>query len=287
MNNNQIDQESNSNEIIVVNDNQLSKNNSIMPLDAQALIAQAIDKNTSIETMERLLAMRRELKAEAAKDAYFQALAIFQSKCPIIRKKRPVYDKEGNLRYKRADLEDIVSQVKKLLLECGFSYTIKTKQDKESVTAICISHHRFGHEESTSFTCPIDNKAYMNIAQKAASALTFAKRYAFCDAFGIITADEDDDGESSSKKQKPKIQNQIKKQQTNSISEENRALYGALMALLQEKENNIVLFVEKEKIENKNKADAVLNNYEKLKELYKIINKIAQERRATIKNNKL
>src|SRR3990167_3791525 len=33
----------------------------------------------------------------------------------------------------------------------------------------------------------------MNAAQKVASALTYAKRYAFCNAFGILTGDADDD----------------------------------------------------------------------------------------------
>ena len=40
---------------------------------------------------------------------------------------------------------------------------------------------------------PIDKDGFMNTPQKFASALTYAKRYAFCNAFGILTADEDDD----------------------------------------------------------------------------------------------
>ena len=48
---------------------------------------------------------------------------------------------------------------------------------------------------------PVDAGAYMNEAQKAASALTFAKRYSFCNAFGILTGDEDDDSVVSGDKE--------------------------------------------------------------------------------------
>ena len=56
--------------------------------DAEALIAKAIDKNVPVETMERLLAMRRELKAEWAKEEFDKAMSAFQSDCPIIKKRR-------------------------------------------------------------------------------------------------------------------------------------------------------------------------------------------------------
>ena len=48
-------------------------------------------------------------------------------------------------------------------------------------------------EGISTFKVPIDKEGYMNAPQKFASALTFAKRYAFCNAFGILTGDEDDD----------------------------------------------------------------------------------------------
>ena len=56
----------------------------ITAVDPQALLAQAIDKGMPVESMERLLAMRREMKAEYARDQYFKALAGFQHECPVI-----------------------------------------------------------------------------------------------------------------------------------------------------------------------------------------------------------
>jgi len=106
-----------------------------------------------------------------------------------------VFNKKGEYRYSYAALEDIVETVKIPLESNGLSYTIKTEQTEKEVAAICIAHHIDGHEEQARFAVPIDHDAYMNAAQKVASALTYAKRYAFNNAFGIMTAEDDDDAQ--------------------------------------------------------------------------------------------
>jgi hypothetical protein len=170
---------------------------SLVSVDPQALIAQAIDKGLPLESMERLLAMRRELKAEWAKEQYFEALARFQAACPNIIKDKDVLDRDGKFRYSYAPLDVIVTAVKGALDANGFSYTIQTKQDEKAVTSECHAHHTAGHSEISAFTIPMDPKAYMNESQKIASAMTYAKRYAFCNAFGIMTSDQDDDSNST------------------------------------------------------------------------------------------
>ena len=164
----------------------------------EALIAQAIDNKVDVATMEKLLAMRNQLKAEQAKEAFFRSLSEFQSRCPVIRKETKVdyTSKKGtHVKYSYATLDSIISQVASILKECGFSYTIQTKQENGNVTAITTIHHVDGHSESSEFQIPIDQDSYMNAAQKVASALTYAKRYSFCNAFGILTGDEDDDAQ--------------------------------------------------------------------------------------------
>ena len=69
----------------------------VAPLDAEALIFKAVESQVPVETMERLLAMRKDLKQEQAKEAFHAALAKFQSICPIIRKTKEVKDKSGIL----------------------------------------------------------------------------------------------------------------------------------------------------------------------------------------------
>lgn len=172
-------------------------------VNAEALISQAIEKELPIDTMERLLVMRRELKEEAAREEFFNALSNFQAACPEIPKTKIVMNKDGKtVRYKYAPLDTIIAAVKTPLKENGFSYTVKTEQDNGNVTAICRLHHIAGHTEETQLTVPIDKGSYMSAPQQIAAALTYAKRYAFCDATGIMTADEDNDAVPEEKLQK-------------------------------------------------------------------------------------
>lgn len=173
------------------------KNDPPVMISAEALISQGIDKGLSIDGMERLLKMRTELKSEYAREEFARALSAFQSQCPVIGKGSEAKDKDGKVRYRYAALGEISEAVAPLLEKNGLSYTFKTKQSDKSVTAICIVKHLAGHAEETEFEIPIDPKAYMNEAQKVASALTYAKRYAFMNAFGIMTGDEDDDGNAT------------------------------------------------------------------------------------------
>ncbi len=59
--------------------------------------------------------------------------------------------------------------------------------------ATCKITHILGHSETSTFEAPIDKDSYMSAPQQYAAASTFAKRYAFCNALGILTGDEDND----------------------------------------------------------------------------------------------
>jgi len=163
---------------------------------ADFLIQHAIENNVPVDTMERLLAMRRELKAEYAKEQFDISMAVFQGECPIIQKtKDGATTSTGKVAYKYAPLDVIVGQTKELITKNGFSYGIKTKMEGEKVFVTCIVKHRAGHHEESSIEMEKGTKTgVMSASQVTAAALTFAKRYAFCNAFGILTGDEDTDG---------------------------------------------------------------------------------------------
>lgn len=169
-------------------------------LTAENLIAKAIDKEVPVETMEKLLAMRRELKAEWAKGRFDEAMAHFQASCPVIDKTKKVKFKSKRTgtvtQYSYAPLDEIVRQIKDTISKYGFSYTIQTKNNDTHIISTVKVRHVDGHEEETNFEVPIDKDAFMNSQQQYASASTFSKRYAFCNAFGILTGDEDDDSNS-------------------------------------------------------------------------------------------
>lgn len=181
---------------------QAEETKSIMPMqdEAERLIAMAIDKNVPVETMEKLLAMRRELKAEKAKEEYTKSLANFQSQCPIIKKGKNVNftSKRTGMttNYNYAPIESIIEQVKDILKENGFSYTFTSKTNGH-FTITCRVTHIAGHSEESEISVPISSdESRMNAMQQVASAMTYAKRYTFCNIFGISTGDEDNDGTS-------------------------------------------------------------------------------------------
>ena len=174
-------------------------------LDFQSLIAIAMKSDPP--SVERLLAMSREMKAERAKESYFEALAGFQSECPIVFKTKKVKGrakdgKPAEDKYSYAPFEDILAfheeggpTVKELLRKWGFSYTFKSQQTDKTYTAICYGHHRDGHSEYTEFTVPTSFPEYMNMsgAQEQGASCTYADRYAFKNQWGIVTKGEDKD----------------------------------------------------------------------------------------------
>lgn len=162
------------------------------PRSAEDLLAMAIEKGADVSTLERLMVVRKEILAEQAKTAYFEALAAFQSECPVILKQRPVQI-PGGANYRYAPLDQIVQKVRPLMERYGFSHQEDSEITEGWVTAIVTITHRAGHSETKRFKVPSDTKAGMSPQQKYGAAMTFATRYAFCAALGIRTADEDTD----------------------------------------------------------------------------------------------
>lgn len=163
-------------------------------LTADNLISQAIKGKVSVEIIERIMALRDKQKAEWAKEQFDKAMAAFQSECPIIKKTKTIKTKAGEEAYSYAPLESILIQVKPLLENHGFSYSIQTETGEKKVKATCLAKHKDGHSEPSSMEVPLGNKTQiMSDTQVTAAALTFAKRYAFCNVFGILTGDDDNE----------------------------------------------------------------------------------------------
>lgn len=165
----------------------------------QSLMTEAI-RSGNRELMREVMEIRRELKAEAAREAFFAALSVFQAECPIIKRKKAVYEKDRTkgVRYHYAPLDDIVRIVGPLLTKHGLSYKIESRVEvREKIEWLlveCIVHHELGHKEkSPPFEVPLMFSDFMNKQQSFGAATTFAKRYAILDALGIVTGDDDND----------------------------------------------------------------------------------------------
>lgn len=158
----------------------------------ESLICFAIESKVDVSTLERLIAMREKVMAERAKAKFDAAMAAFQRECPIIKKEKP----GPNNSYKYAPLEDVVAAVKEKIYEHGFSYSIdSTTPAQDWIEVSCRVTHRGGHSAVSSFKIPTDQRnRMMSDPQRYLGSLTFAKRVAFMNAFGIVASGEDKDG---------------------------------------------------------------------------------------------
>lgn len=177
---------------------------SVVENSSEALISQAITQNVPVETLERLFTLREKVKAETAREAFITAMAKFQSECPVIVKTKEVTLGSGQRAYSYAPIESIVSQVKDALATNGFSYSTNMEMLENGVKVSVKVQHILGHSEVTEMTVPLGTKTnVMSASQVVAAASTFAKRYAFLNAFGILTGDEDNDGAKMEKEETP------------------------------------------------------------------------------------
>jgi hypothetical protein len=156
---------------------------------AAAMIQMAVDKGMPAEQLREFIAARREWEADEARKLYSQAIADFQSRCPIIEKA----DKAHNKQY--AAMDRIWRTIRPLLDETGLSVVWTVNAITEYGLHIEGEiRHKAGHAVSISYDLPMPDKVTgQNAAQQMGSATTYAKRYALCSALGIVTG-EDDDG---------------------------------------------------------------------------------------------
>lgn len=163
-------------------------------LTAETIIIKALEKGVSVEVLERIFVMRDKLKAEFAKEAYNADMALAQAEMPVIERKTPGGKTNSGDKpaYYYAQLGDIAKAVQPIIHKHGFSYSMKAEVKESGVKATCIVTHKFGHSEESSVEFPMTTKtSIMSAPQVVAATMTFAKRYAFCNAFGIMTAEED------------------------------------------------------------------------------------------------
>lgn len=145
-----------------------------------------------------LVAMNEKWEAKQAKKAFDEAMAKFQTECPVIYKSKDGGKTDtGMVAYKYCPFEEVVQQVKPLLVKHGFSYSLGTDVESKDgwVIATCRVTHSGGHSQESQAKFPLGGKTkVMSDTQVYAAALTFASRRVFQNCFGIVCASEDMDG---------------------------------------------------------------------------------------------
>lgn len=166
--------------------------------DPIGLFKLAIESKAGADTLERVMAVRRELRAENAQTAFAVAMRNFKRDCPTIIKTKGVSTNAGKLAYKFAPLEEIEAAINPIEDRYHLSHKFNQQIDADAgfVVAECIVKHDLGHSETTFSKLRLGTKtAIMSDTQQDASALTFANRRALMNAYGLVVAGEDIDGQ--------------------------------------------------------------------------------------------
>jgi len=163
--------------------------------EAISLIREAMHAGKDPAYLRELLAVRREWEADEARKAYSSAKADFQARAPIIEKADTAYDK------KYARMDRIWRETRQLRADTGLAVTWNVCELREG--GICHVEgnlsHRQGHSEPLRMDVPIPELVKgQNKAQQMGSAYTYAQRYAFCAALGIVTGEDDDGNDAGS-----------------------------------------------------------------------------------------
>jgi len=163
------------------------------------LLERALDKNISVEALEKLVALHERVADRNAAQEFHDALARFQASCPPIGRTRAVdyvTSTGARVRYNYAELDHIVAVVGPGLHAEGFSYWWDSADDGKMITTKCTLSHVNGHSRTSSFACPIDTRAKMSEGQQRSSAWTVGRRQSFVSVLGLTTTEPDDDAVS-------------------------------------------------------------------------------------------
>lgn len=149
-----------------------------------------------VSKLEQILDAQERVLNRAAMIAFSRDMSLLQSVLPVIPKNGKIIV-NNVVRSKYAKLEDIVTTIKPLLSDYGFSFGVETDMSGATVKVKGTVTHREGHSKSTTITFPNDTSGSKNAVQAIISSVSYARRSALSALFNIVTAGDDDDGQGA------------------------------------------------------------------------------------------
>lgn len=157
------------------------------------LIQQAIARDSGVETIGKLLELKREYEKQEAEKAFNRAFAQWQTLKPVLPKTKTV--SFGNTSYKYCPLEKIQEIIKDPLEQCGLSYHwegIIHSDGRDGQR--CVIQHVLGHSKHNDLYGPADESGSKNAIQANSSRDSYLQRYSIKGALGLVESGQDDDG---------------------------------------------------------------------------------------------
>lgn len=173
---------------------------SIAPVDMPhplAILNAAVSRGADVHTLERISALAREWKADAARAAYNAAMVAIQQEMPTVVSDK--HNAQTNSKY--PSMERVMDTLKPIALKHGVTYSFHEGAPPQDgmICVVGIFRHVAGHQETRTRYGKIDNvglKGNPNSTeiQGAQKSVTYLSRRLICTEFGLVVADEDRDG---------------------------------------------------------------------------------------------
>lgn len=160
-------------------------------VDAMTLVSQAVQNGASMEGVQQLIELVKFNDQREAERLFNQAFTAAQREFPAILKSK----KGHNSNY--APYSAIVAAIRPVLDNHGLSFRHETETG-EKIKVACILAHEAGHSERSSMIADADTSGSKNSIQSIGSSITYLKRYTLEAVTGVVTIDDDTDGNGHS-----------------------------------------------------------------------------------------
>lgn len=159
--------------------------------------------NFDADKLGKLLDMQERIMSKNAEVAFNQALARVSALIPRIKRTKGVSYKDKEA-FKFTPYEEIDAIIRPLMAEEGFSLSFTSEMRPGDGGGLIVTgtlSHKDGHSKPASISLALDSSGGKNSIQGMGSTFSYGKRYTACMLLNIVTENEDDDGQSSSKSQ--------------------------------------------------------------------------------------
>lgn len=158
------------------------------------LITMAVRQGADMAYIRELVQLRRELKVDAAKEAFAAAFAGFRDEAVRVQKNK--MRTQGPLTGQAyADLSAFILAATPALSKHGLGVRHEiSRDDADSLEVTCLMTHALGHVERVTLSGPIDTGPGRNTIQARESTVTYLKRSTFKLITGMSEEGDDDDG---------------------------------------------------------------------------------------------
>jgi len=152
------------------------------------LLQLAIDKEGSIDVIERLAKLQLEMQDRDDKVAFTRAMSGFKDEVPKILRTRSIAGKNGQEMYKAVALEDVADPLMKALLKHRITYRFKTSDLADGrirVTCYLRLEGTAYEEEGSTLAAPPDTSGGKDLLKGVGSTTSYLEKYTLMASCGV------------------------------------------------------------------------------------------------------